>query len=84
MLRRPLGATGIEVPVIGQGTWRMGEDRKAHRQELDALRLGLDLGLTHNDTAEMYGDGGAETAAREAPRRSAWLTDHPPGFTPMT
>jgi diketogulonate reductase-like aldo/keto reductase len=66
MLRRRLGSTGIEVPVIGQGTWRMGEDRGAHRQELEALRLGLDLGLTHVDTAEMYGDGGAERLVGEA------------------
>jgi diketogulonate reductase-like aldo/keto reductase len=66
MLSRPLGATGVTVPVIGQGTWRMGEDRGAHRQELAALRLGLDLGLTHVDTAEMYGDGGAERLVGEA------------------
>jgi diketogulonate reductase-like aldo/keto reductase len=66
MIRRPLGSTGIEVPVIGQGTWRMGEDRGAHREELGALRLGLDLGLTHVDTAEMYGSGGAERLVGEA------------------
>src|SRR5262245_17053166 len=66
MLRRPLGSTGVAVPVIGQGTWRMGEDRGAHGEELDALRLGLDLGLTHIDTAEMYGSGGAEKLVGEA------------------
>jgi diketogulonate reductase-like aldo/keto reductase len=66
MLARPLGSTGVAVPVIGQGTWKMGEDRGAHRQELDALRLGLDLGLTHIDTAEMYGSGGAERLVGEA------------------
>jgi diketogulonate reductase-like aldo/keto reductase len=66
MLARPLGSTGVAVPVIGQGTWKMGEDRAAHRQELDALRLGLDLGLTHIDTAEMYGSGGAERLVGEA------------------
>jgi diketogulonate reductase-like aldo/keto reductase len=66
MVRRPLGSTGVQVPVIGQGTWRMGEDRAAHGQELAALRLGLDLGLTHIDTAEMYGGGGAERLVGEA------------------
>jgi diketogulonate reductase-like aldo/keto reductase len=66
MVGRPLGSTGVAVPVIGQGTWRMGEDRGARQQELAALRLGLDLGLTHIDTAEMYGDGGAERLVGEA------------------
>jgi diketogulonate reductase-like aldo/keto reductase len=66
MVRRPLGSTGVAVPVIGQGTWRMGEDRALRQQEVAALRLGLDLGLTHIDTAEMYGDGGAERLVGEA------------------
>ena len=66
MLARPFGSTGVAVPVIGQGTWKMCEDRGAYRQELDALRLGLDLGLTHIDTAEMYGSGGAERLVGEA------------------
>ena len=56
---------GSLIPVIGQGTWRMGErgDRKA---EAAALRAGLDLGLTLIDTAEMYGSGGAEEVVCEA------------------
>lgn len=56
---------GSLIPVIGQGTWRMGEggDRKA---EAAALRAGLDLGLTLIDTAEMYGSGGAEEVVGEA------------------
>jgi diketogulonate reductase-like aldo/keto reductase len=56
---------GAAVPALGQGTWRMGEggDRRA---EADALRLGLDLGLTLIDTAEMYGEGGAEEVVGEA------------------
>jgi diketogulonate reductase-like aldo/keto reductase len=66
VIHRPFGSTGVAVPVIGQGTWRMGEDRGAYRQELAALRLGLDLGLTHIDTAEMYGSGGAERLVGEA------------------
>ncbi|PSK90467.1 diketogulonate reductase-like aldo/keto reductase [Murinocardiopsis flavida] len=51
---------GITVPVIGQGTWRMGEDPAGRDAEVRALRTGLDLGMTLIDTAEMYGEGGAE------------------------
>ena len=68
MLRRPFGSTGVEVPVIGQGTWRMGESRRAERTEVAALRLGLELGMTHIDTAEMYGGGGAERVIAQAIR----------------
>jgi diketogulonate reductase-like aldo/keto reductase len=63
---RPFGATGVEVPVVGQGTWRMGERRADRTAEVAALRLGIELGLTHIDTAEMYGDGGAEEVVAEA------------------
>ncbi|HEY7650963.1 MAG TPA: aldo/keto reductase [Methylomirabilota bacterium] len=66
MITRPWGRGGPPVPVIGQGTWRMGEDARARDQEVAALRLGLDLGLTHIDTAEMYGDGRAEEIVGEA------------------
>ncbi len=61
-------ADGRSVPPIGQGTWRMGEDRRARRAEVAALRLGIELGLTLIDTAEMYGDGGAEEVIGEAIR----------------
>ncbi|HWN92004.1 MAG TPA: aldo/keto reductase, partial [Verrucomicrobiae bacterium] len=44
----------------------MGEDRKLRKDEIAALSLGLDLGLTHIDTAEMYADGGAEEIVAEA------------------
>lgn len=57
---------GVTVPAIGQGTWRMGERGSDRRKEADALRLGLDLGMTLIDTAEMYGDGGAEEVVAEA------------------
>src|SRR5437868_5248644 len=58
MERRPFGPTEHDVPVIGQGTWYDAEpDRSA---AIAALRVGLDLGMTHIDTAEMYGDGDAE------------------------
>jgi len=66
VITRPFGATGVPVPVIGQGTWRMGENRRALRDEVAALRLGIELGLTHIDTAEMYADGGAEQVVAEA------------------
>ncbi|HET6183850.1 MAG TPA: aldo/keto reductase [Acetobacteraceae bacterium] len=57
---------GTLVPALGQGTWHMGERRSAARAEADALRLGLDLGMTLIDTAEMYGEGGAEEVVAEA------------------
>ncbi len=66
MIRRPFGSTGVGVAVVGQGTWRMGERRGAERDEIAALRLGINLGLTHLDTAEMYGDGGAERVVGRA------------------
>ena len=55
-----------KVPVLGQGTWFMGEDRRQAQREADALRLGIDLGMTLIDTAEMYGSGGAEEVVGEA------------------
>ncbi|MHC8300924.1 aldo/keto reductase [Pseudomonas sp. ZS1P83] len=63
---RTLELAGVNVPVIGQGTWRMGENRSLNTQELAALRLGIELGMTLIDTAEMYGEGGAETVVGEA------------------
>ena len=57
---------GERVPALGQGTWMMGEDKAVRQQEIDALRLGLDLGMTLIDTAEMYGEGLAETLIGEA------------------
>ena len=59
-------ADGTLVPALGQGSWRMGERADARRAEVAALRLGLDLGLTLIDTAEMYGEGGAEAVVAEA------------------
>jgi diketogulonate reductase-like aldo/keto reductase len=54
------------VPVLGQGTWRMGENKRAHKDEVAALRLGIELGMTLIDTAEMYGEGGAEEVVADA------------------
>jgi diketogulonate reductase-like aldo/keto reductase len=58
--------SGESVPVLGQGTWKMGEDRRRHAEEVAALKLGIDLGMTLIDTAEMYGSGGAETVVADA------------------
>ena len=57
---------GTEVAALGQGTWKMGEGARPRAEEAAALRLGLDLGMTLIDTAEMYGDGGAEEVVGEA------------------
>jgi diketogulonate reductase-like aldo/keto reductase len=65
MGRRRFGPLGAAVPVIGQGTWQMGGASR-RREEIEALRAGLELGLTHLDTAEMYGDGRAEELIAEA------------------
>jgi diketogulonate reductase-like aldo/keto reductase len=66
-MRRRFGWMKELVPVIGQGTWQMGNPRD-RRAEADALGLGLDLGLTHLDTAELYGDGQAEELIGEVLR----------------
>lgn len=55
-----------EVAALGQGTWRMGENAGRRKQEIAALRTGIDLGMTLIDTAEMYGDGATETLLGEA------------------
>jgi diketogulonate reductase-like aldo/keto reductase len=57
---------GETVPVLGQGTWRMGEDKSKRATEVAALRTGIELGMTLIDTAEMYADGGAERVVGEA------------------
>ncbi len=57
---------GAVVPTLGQGTWMMGQGRHTDAEEIAALRLGIDLGLTLIDTAEMYGDGAAETLVSKA------------------
>jgi diketogulonate reductase-like aldo/keto reductase len=54
------------VPALGQGTWAMGDDPARRREELAALRAGIELGMTLIDTAEMYGDGRSESLVGEA------------------
>ena len=57
---------GILMPTLGQGTWFMGESRTERKAEVAALQHGISLGLTLIDTAEMYGNGGAEEVVGEA------------------
>jgi diketogulonate reductase-like aldo/keto reductase len=59
-------STGLAGPRLGQGTWHLGERGADRAAEADALRLGVDLGMTLIDTAEMYADGGAEAVVARA------------------
>lgn len=58
--------SGELVPALGQGTWKMGDNARHKADEIAALRLGLDLGMTLIDTAEMYANGGSEEMVGEA------------------
>jgi len=64
MQRRTFGSAGFDVPVIGQGSWRI--DEGDWWAAVNALKRGLDLGMTHIDTAEMYGSGKAEEIVGQA------------------
>ena len=64
-MRTVVLSDGKRVPVLGQGTWRMGESKSARAREVAALRLGIEFGMSLIDTAEMYGDGGAEEIVAE-------------------
>ncbi len=63
---RTVDLAGTRVPVIGQGSWQMGEQPAERRREVAALRQGIELGLSLIDTAEMYAEGGAEQVVGEA------------------
>jgi len=65
---RPFGSTGRAVPIIGQGTWNVPLRGERADEAKRALRRGIELGMVHIDTAEMYGDGGAERLVGEAIR----------------
>jgi diketogulonate reductase-like aldo/keto reductase len=67
MRQQPFGSGGPQVPVIGQGTWYI--DRGDREDAVAALRRGIDLGMTHIDTAEMYGDAELVVAEAIAGRR---------------
>ena len=64
MRTRRFGPTGICVSVLGQGTWNLECGRRT--DAVEALQRGLDAGMTHIDTAEMYGNGQVEELLREA------------------
>jgi diketogulonate reductase-like aldo/keto reductase len=64
-------ADGVQVPCLGLGTWRMGESRSSHAADVTAVRQALELGYRLIDTAEMYGDGGAERVVGEALREAS-------------
>ncbi len=68
LLSGKFGWTGLDVPVIGMGTWMIEGRRSkdAERKAIESLRLGLQLGMKHIDTAEMYGNGRAEELVAEA------------------
>jgi diketogulonate reductase-like aldo/keto reductase len=57
---------GESIPVLGQGTWQLGDRADRRQQEVEALRLGIELGMTLIDTAEMYGDGASEELVADA------------------
>jgi diketogulonate reductase-like aldo/keto reductase len=57
---------GTRVPALGIGTWMMGERPAARKEETESVRLGIELGLTLVDTAEMYGEGACETFLGDA------------------
>jgi diketogulonate reductase-like aldo/keto reductase len=59
-------ATGTPLPVLGLGTWRLGEDRALRRTEVAAVRAAIEMGYRLIDTAEMYGEGGAEEVVGQA------------------
>lgn len=66
MERRRFGSLDCDVAVIGQGTWYIERTSGGTKKAIAALRRGIDLGMTHIDTAEMYGSGAAETIVGEA------------------
>jgi diketogulonate reductase-like aldo/keto reductase len=77
LITRSFGSGSPAVPIIGQGTWNVPLRGNARDEAIAALRAGIDLGMVHIDTAEMYGDGGAESLVGEAiaglPREQLFL-----------
>jgi diketogulonate reductase-like aldo/keto reductase len=77
MIRHAFGRTGREVAKIGQGSWNLPLRGGAADEAKRALRRGVELGMTHIDTAEMYGDGGSEqligAAIRGLPREALFI-----------
>ena len=61
-------SNGVQVPALGQGTWYLGDAPETYAREVDALRAGIEAGMTLLDTAENYGDGRSERLVGEAIR----------------
>lgn len=78
MKSKAFGRTGVMLPEIGQGTWDIPESGSGRDEAIAALRRGIDLGMTHIDTAEMYGSGRVEQILGEAlrgiPREQLFVT----------
>lgn len=78
MRKKPFGPTDIELPVIGQGSWDIPESGAAVQEVKRTIRRGIELGMTHLDTAEMYGGGAVERILGEAitdiPRDTIFVT----------
>ncbi|MEO6913167.1 MAG: aldo/keto reductase, partial [Candidatus Baltobacteraceae bacterium] len=78
MLTKAFGSTGVELAAIGQGSWDLPERGSRLAEAKAALRRGVELGLVHIDTAEMYGDGAVEEIVGQAiagiPRERLFLT----------
>ena len=77
MIAHRFGATGREVPVVGQGSWNIPLRGERAEEAKRAIRRGIELGMVHIDTAEMYGDGGSEKLVGDAiaglPREALFL-----------
>ena len=77
MTSKPFGSTGVQVATVGQGTWDIPESGARAEEAIRSLRRGIELGMTHIDTAEMYGGGRAEEMVGEAiagvPREKLFL-----------
>ncbi len=78
MTQKPFGPARVDVAVIGQGTWDIPETGAGREEAVRALARGIELGLTHIDTAEMYGSGSVEEmvgeAVRDVPRERLFVT----------
>lgn len=77
MRKRQFGPLEQQIPIVGQGTWKMDDSDHGADKAEKALKLGIELGMTHIDTAEMYGNGSAEEiisqAIQNAPRESLFI-----------
>jgi len=64
--KKPFGRTGVQVAAVGQGSWDLPETGRGRKEAIAAIRRGIELGMTHVDTAEMYGSGRVEEMLADA------------------